>query len=119
MLEAWTYESVCRQMVHDFRDELFAFERVGRWWENELEIDVVALNSQTNDILFGEAKWSEKQVGTNIYTELKEKAVHVNWKNESRKERYILFSKSGFTKDMLSLAKKDGVYLVHKDKLLK
>ncbi|MDO8525646.1 MAG: ATP-binding protein [Candidatus Omnitrophota bacterium] len=119
MLEAWTYETICRQMINDFRDELFTLERVGKWWENEKEIDVVALNSQTKDILFGEVKWSEKQVGTNIYAELKEKAAHVDWKKGSRKERYILFSKSGFTRDMIELAKKDGVYLIHKDKLIK
>ncbi len=119
MLEAWTYETVCRQMMSDFRDELFTFERIGKWWEGNKEIDVVALNSQTKDILFGEVKWSEKQVGTNIYMELKEKATHVDWKKTSRKEHYILFSRSGFTKDMVELAKKDGVHLVHKDKLLK
>lgn len=119
MLEGWTYETVCRQMISDFRDELFTFERVGKWWEAEKEIDVVALNSQTKDILFGEAKWSEKQVGTNIYAELKGKAAHVDWKMASRKEHYILFSKSGFTKDMIELARKDGVHLIHKDKLVK
>lgn len=118
MLEGWTYETVCRQMISDFRDELFTFERVGKWWQDEKEIDVVALNSQTKDILFGEAKWSEKQVGTNIYAQLKEKAAHVDWKNASRKERYILFSKSGFTKDMVELARKDGVYLIHRNKLI-
>ncbi len=119
MLEGWTYEAVCRQMINDFRDELFTFERVGKWWEDNEEIDVVALNSQTKDILFGEAKWSQKQVGTNIYAELKEKAARVDWKKGSRKEHYILFSKSGFTKDMVELARRDGVYLIHKDKLVK
>ncbi len=119
MLEAWTYETICRQMLYDFRDELFTFERIGKWWENGREIDVVALNSQTKDILFGEVKWSEKQVGTNIYMELKEKATHVDWNRASRKEHYILFSKSGFTKDMVELAKKDGVQLIYKDKSIK
>ena len=118
MLEGWTYETVCRQMISDFRDELFTFERSGKWWEDEKEIDVVALNSQTKDILFGEAKWSEKQVGANIYAQLKEKAARVDWKKASRKEHYILFSKSGFTKDMIELARKDGVHLIHKDKLI-
>ena len=60
-----------------------------------------------------EAGWHE------YYMELKEKATNVDWKKTSRKEHYILFSKSGFTKDMVELAKKDGVHLVHKDKLVK
>ena len=29
---------------------------------------------------------------------------------------YVLFSKNGFTKDMLSMAKKEGVFLFRKDK---
>ncbi len=119
MLEGWTYETICRQMINDFRNELFTFERVGKWWEADMEIDVVALSSQTKDILFGEAKWSEKQIGTNIYAELKEKAARVDWKRGARREHFILFSKSGFTKDMIGLAKKEDVLLVHKDKLIK
>ena len=119
MLESGIYETVCRHIIQDFRDEFFAFERVGKWWEREKEIDVVALNAGTKDILFGEAKWSEKQVGTNIYEALKEKAAHVDWKRNARNEHYILFSKSGFTKDMIELAKKEKVHLVHKDNLVK
>lgn len=119
MLESVIYETVCRHMIQDFRDEFFVFERIGKWWEREKEIDIVALNAATKDILFGEAKWSEKQVGTNIYEALKEKAVHVNWNRNARKEHYMLFSKSGFTKDMIELAKKEKAHLVYKDKLIK
>ena len=82
------------------------------------EIDLVATNYHTNEILFGEVKWSNKQVGTNIYEDLKKKAQAVEWGKKGRKEYFAIFSKSGFTKDMAELAEKDKVFLVHKDKLL-
>lgn len=119
ILESISYEKVCRELVWDNRDSIFEFERVGKWWEREKEIDIVALNAGTKEILFGEAKWSEKPIGINIYEDLKEKAYFVEWHKKDRKEHYLLCSKSGFTKDMIDLAKKDRVILMHKDKLIK
>ena len=42
-----------------------------------------------------------------VYFNLKEKAKHVIWKNENRKEKYILFSINGFTKELIELAQKE------------
>jgi len=117
-LTATTYERVCREIVRTFEAGLFPFERVGKWWDKNEEIDLVALNSQTKDILFGECKWSEKQVGTNVFVALKKKARFVDWHKTSRKDHYILFSKSGFTPNMVELAKKDGILLVQEDTLI-
>ena len=118
ILEGLSYEKICREIIWDFSDEIFHFERVGKWWDKNNEIDIVALNPESNEILFGEVKWSNKQIGTNIYEDLKKKAQAVEWGKKGRKEYFALFSKSGFTKDMLELAKKDKVFLIHKDRLL-
>lgn len=119
-LEAVVYEGVCKELIFDFEKELFAIEKVGKWWEKEKEIDVVALSEKENKIVFGECKWSSKQVGTNILRELKEKSRYVQWGKGKRKEYFILFSKSGFTPDMKKLAKEDGnIVLVEKNKLVK
>jgi len=95
------------------------FDNYGRWWDKDGEIDLVAINNATNEIFFGEVKWSDKKIGVNIYNELKEKAGTVTWGKKGRKEYFGLFSKSGFTPDMLALAKKEHVLLFHKDKILK
>lgn len=118
ILESASYEKISKEMLWDFRDKIFVFERVGKWWDREKEIDIVALNSDTKEILFGEVKWSEKQVGTNIYEELKGKSKYVDWENNSRKVYYLLCSKSGFTKDMLELTKKEKILLIHKNKFI-
>jgi len=118
ILEATVYEKVCRETIWDLSDKIFRFERVGRWWEKEREIDIVGLNQETKEIIFGEAKWSQKPVGINIFLDLKKKAKSVQWHRGRRKEYYILFSKSGFTKDMKELAKKEKVFLVEQNKLI-
>ncbi len=119
-LLAQNYEKIAKEiLLRAFSKHKISlsFEFYGRWWDKDKEIDLVATNHHTNEILFGEVKWSNKQVGTNIYEELKEKAHAVEWGKKGRKEYFIIFSKSGFTKDMISLAKKDKVFLVHKDEL--
>ena len=107
-----------RDLVHNkqVQKEIFPFSRVGRRWEGNEEIDLIALNENTNQILFGEAKWSNKQVGTNIYEDLKAKAQKVGWGKKGREETFALFSKSGFTPDMKKLAAKERVLLFEKDK---
>lgn len=117
-LEAISYERSSREIVWNLRSKLFPFEKVGKWWERENEIDLVALSSVTKEILFGEVKWSEKQVGTNIYEDLKKKSELIDWQKGKRKEYFALFSKSGFTKDMLGIAKREKVFLIHRDTLV-
>lgn len=116
ILESQCYEKVCRELIINFQDKLFNFERIGRWWEKENEIDLVAISSRTKEILFGEVKWSSKQIGTNILEDLKSKAKLVDWNINNRKEYYVLFSKSGFTSSLIKQAKKENVLLVHQDK---
>lgn len=80
----------------------FPISRVGRWWgfyrENEqrkeLEIDSVALNEETGEILFCECKWQDNVNAEKLYEELKEKAKFVNWNNKNRKEHYAVVAKS-------------------------
>ncbi len=98
----------------------FEIEKAGRWWGrdtsrkrgmNEEEIDVVALNNNTKNILFAECKWSSNKVGSSIYNNLKRKAEIVEWHNNDRKEYFALFSKVGFTEEMKKIAEQDNVLL--------
>ena len=117
-ITAQVYERVAIELLVTWQNKIFAFERVGRYWDSDLEIDVVGFSTSEKKIIFGECKWSEKPVGTNIYEELKKKAAEVDWNKDDRKEYYILFSKSGFTEEMVKIAKIDGVFLVEKDVLV-
>jgi hypothetical protein len=111
-IKANTYEKVCRELLSDFRDKIFSFERIGRWWKKGEEIDIIGLNKKTKEIVFGECKWSDSLVDKSVFYDLKRKSDKVEWINTERKEYFILFSKSGFTKEMINLAKKENIFLV-------
>lgn len=80
----------------------FPVTKIGRWWgyyrENEkrkeIEIDIVALNEETKDILFCECKWRDKVDAEKIFEDLKKKTSFVNWNNEKRKDYYAVIAKN-------------------------
>ncbi len=81
----------------------FAFTKIGKEWgkiplkkkgENAYDIDLVALNEQTKEILFCECKWHDNVDARKILAELKEKTKFVQWNNETRKEYFVIFAKS-------------------------
>lgn len=121
-LQSKNYERISGEILSDaiLKKEIpLTFEMSGRWWDKNDEIDLVAVNSKTNEILFGEVKWSRKPVGINVYKTLKKNTEKVDWGKENRKEYFALFSKSGFTAEMGKIAKEEKIYLFHKDKLIK
>jgi len=113
---SFVYEKIAKDVLWNNMESFFPFTKIGRWWDKNEEIDLVAIGSEVNAILFGEVKWSNKPVGTNIYAALKEKANKVNWGNETRVQHFCLFSKSGYTEAMIKLAHTEGVVLFNKDK---
>lgn len=107
-----TYEEVCRSYIKKGLLKGMKFNKVGRWWTKDAEIDITGINEDEDAILFGEAKWSEKPVGVNILNELKTKAEKVEWGNNKTTKHFALFSRKGFTSDMLKLAKREKVVLL-------
>ena len=114
------FEQVCREFLVEVNHRAglpFHFTKIGIWWghfredgvRKEIEIDIVALNEDTRDILFAECKWQNKKVGINTYHNLMEKSTHVEWHNDKRKEYFALFSKAGFTPELKK--EKDNIIL--------
>ncbi|SHF05138.1 MULTISPECIES: ATP-binding protein [Caloramator] len=105
---SFVYEDICRQSIWDMivgGEIPFLLNKVGRWWNSKEEIDIVGINTDTNDILFGECKWLNTPIDIDIFYRLKEKAKKVEWKRNNRNEFYVLFSKSGYTDRLLELSK--------------
>ena len=94
----------CNQESNDMNKKNkvpFKFTKIGSWWNRRgNELDIVAINPETKQILFAECKWQNKPVGVNTYKELREKAKLVDWFNKDRTEYFALFSKTGFTKGL-------------------
>lgn len=80
----------------------FTVSKAGRWWgfyrdaegRKELEIDIVALNDATKDILFAECKWKDNADAKKVLDGLKTKAEYVEWNKGKRKEHYAIFARS-------------------------
>ncbi len=62
-IEAATYETICQEVLWQLRAKIFSFERIGRWWEKEQEIDVGGLNEQTRKNSLGDGKGAKNEVG--------------------------------------------------------
>jgi len=86
------FEEVCKEFLIETR--FFPFTKIGRWWHKDREIDLVALNEKTKEILFGECKWQSKVNALKIAKELAEKSQYVPWHNGERKETFAIFAKS-------------------------
>ncbi len=83
--------------------------KAGRWWSKDEEIDVVGVGEEF--ILVGECKYSNKKVGVDILEELERKSEKIELNLPIK--NYLLFSKSGFTEDLLEIEKnREDVVLV-------
>ena len=109
------YEDICLERLWQLNAEGacgFTFDRAGRWWNGNTEIDIVAYAGGGSDILFGECKFWNEKVGTNVLYALEVKAKAVDWHRGSRREHYALFSVSGFTDELRALAETRGDILL-------
>ena len=108
---ATAYEQVAGEILHRLQPKLFPFARVGKWWDRENEIDVVALGKPGENVLFAEVKWSTKRVGVDVFEKLAQKSKLLP--GDYRHKHYVLFSRSGFTPAMKKLARGQGILLIH------
>ncbi len=87
------FEDFCMKLIPSLSLP-FKPSKIGKWWHKENEIDLIALNENTKEILFGECKWKEKTNASKVIKELIEKSEKVKWHDDERKEYYAVFAKS-------------------------
>lgn len=79
----------------------FAPETVGSHWSRRVQVDVVAINHQSREILLGECKWGEGKVKRQVVRELIEQKgpkVRLELRNgEDYSFHYVVFARTGFT----------------------
>lgn len=113
---AFIYEDICREKMWDLSAQdtwPFYFSKIGRYWGSKTEIDVVALDPDGKNMILGECKYWKEPVGINILRDLEEKSKAVSWNKSARKTWFVLFSSSGFTPELETLAeKREDVLLV-------
>ena len=109
---AYVYEDICK---NQYLPELiiknafgFTPTKIGKWWDRkDTEIDIVATDN-SNNIIFGECKYTKKPLDVNVYYDLLEKAKKVNWNKQNRNEYFVFFCINGYTEKMQNLAKENS-----------
>ncbi len=108
---SYAYEDICRKQL--LASPTFNLTKVGRYWDKDIEIDIVGIHEEEKLIVFGECKYWKGKVGLNVLQQLIEKSNSVNWNLENRKNHFILFSIHGFSDELIEYQKHhNNVYLL-------
>ena len=95
------FELFCRSCLNLLIDKNFT--KIGKQWgrikglpkgENTYEIDILAINEKTKEILACECKWQSRVNAEKVCAELLEKLSHVDWHKNERRESLAIFAKS-------------------------
>ena len=108
--EHWQYQNImvvlCRQYVK-VNIHKYNCLKIGRQWDRNYEIDIAGVNEDNLFVLLGECEWSNTKVELSVYYDLIDKVKNNNLQIEG-KCRYLLFSKSGFTEELIEKSKDDN-----------
>ena len=107
---SFVYEDICKQKMLSLSANgklKSIYNKIGKWWNSNNEIDIVGLNEDEKSIIFGECKYynDNKKMNVKVFYDLKEKAKLVDWNNQNRNECFILFSASGYSEELRKLEK--------------
>lgn len=88
------FEDIAAQYLIKERRASIKFNKIGKWWHKDIEIDIVAFDETTKSALFAECKWKDRVNAAEIVKPLSQKAGMVLWNNGDRKEAFAVFAKS-------------------------
>ena len=106
------FEDVCIEYLRrQNREEKlpFHFTQIGRWWTKTDELDVMALDHTKKNYLLGECKYKNSKFALSDFTHMKEKFKP---KGKELSLFYYLFSKNGFTEDVIAQSEKEKIKLI-------
>lgn len=113
---SFVFEDISRDLIRKqgaANNLPFGFTKIGMWYghyrdsatgmRKEIEIDIVALDDDTNTIAFVECKWKDlsKKDALDVLEKLMDKSASVQWNNNNRKEYFGLVAKKIDGKDSL------------------
>ena len=117
-----TFEDICIQyLLLSIPDLPFIPQEFGAWWggnpETKLQEEIDILVHDGKSAIFGECKWTNKQIDLAVLKDLQRKAVLFS---QFENKYYFLFSKSGFTSGITEAAANDAsVRLISLDDIYK
>jgi AAA+ ATPase superfamily predicted ATPase len=117
---AYTFEELCREWIHikvDLDEFPFLPERVGSFWSRQAQVDVVAVNWRTKDILLGECKWGRQSQGRRVVDTLINKTAKVVPKEGDWTVRYAYFTRNPLTTPAQERANEVGALQISPDSI--
>ncbi|WP_135664747.1 ATP-binding protein [Halorhabdus rudnickae] len=99
------FEELCRAAVYNLYDG-YTFNRVGRWWYQEQEIDVVGLTTGET-MVAGECKFTSQPMGYDVLANLEHDVADIRWTPQGGGDvasEFCLFSLNGFNQSLIEAA---------------
>jgi hypothetical protein len=102
------FELICQQFMTRRGKSIInsPARETGKIWTGDYDIDVVG-TSLKGEEFYGECKWWDSAVGTNVLKTLEENIEKTSYSTGSAHKHRLLFSKSGFTQELNKLKKTD------------
>ena len=97
-LNSLVYEQLSNAQLIEYYSNSTPIISSSSFWNHYSEFDILAINSK-KELILGECKYKDRKVCKNELNKLKEKAKQSGLKVTI----YVLFSKSGFSNELLSL----------------
>jgi AAA+ ATPase superfamily predicted ATPase len=113
-----TWEELARQHVYRLATERklpFWPEEIGSWWSASGQIDVVGVHRGRRSAILGEARWRREPMNVADLAALRDKARLWLRGEHGWDVWYVLFSRAGFTDDLLTQAGKHVLLLTPGD----
>ena len=110
------FEEVCREYLRKLNRAQalpFRFSKIGRWWNKTDEIDIMAVDREQKQYILGECKFRNSPFSMADYQHFVEK-----FKQSDAVIYYYLFSKSGFSEEVIKVAEKSGVQIITAEELV-
>lgn len=111
------FEDICKAYLrrkNQMGELPFHFAKIGRWWNKSNELDIMATDREKSRYLLGECKFRNVPFTVADFNKMKEKFVPT----QEKSVYYWLFSKSGFTDDVIDLARDGTIRLVSLDEII-
>ena len=117
-----SFENVCIEWlrVQNHNHKLpFIFTQIGRWWDKNTEIDIVAANEDKSQLISAECKFHSSEVNDSALEKHRLKDLSSLTKKENAIIDCWYFSWAGFTEQAKEFARKNNMHLVSGEDLFR
>lgn len=113
------FEDICIQYLRrqNRQSKLpFYFTKIGRWWNSGSEIDILATDVNSKNILLGECKYTNSAVSISELSALSAKCEQLSSKG---RVYYCLFAKKSFSSEIKKMANKQELMAITAEDLVR